>query len=287
VSVEDARQLEAAGFLPGAEQLYRQAGTADGLVRAESAYRQALIAIESQLGSGHPEAATVYRLLAENADADGRDADAEAHARTALVLRETALGADNTSVAADRALLAALLAKQAAYDEAEELLRQALATFDGTTGTESYQAARAAHQLATVLFAEHRFDEAAALYRRSLSAKRRLLGDAHADVAVTLHDWAILCEQAGLDEQARLLWAKAEAVTAAVESGEPNCSRSGEGKCRGSCLAWFLVVGFALMFAGRITQGQRRDSRPRAHPLSQCGPCVARGGSQTAYRATC
>jgi hypothetical protein len=75
------------------------------------------------------------------------------------------------------------------------------------------------------LSAQQCFDEASALYRRSLFAKQNILGQANADVAVTLHDWAVLCERAGLVEQARRLWAEAEAVATSVQLSEPSAGK--------------------------------------------------------------
>jgi tetratricopeptide (TPR) repeat protein len=213
MTIDDARRLEAAGFLVGGEELYRQAFNAGRFDEAEAGYRRALSAIEAQLGVDNVDMAAVHHLLAELEHTRGRHAEAESHARTALAVRR----ADDPGVAADQELLARLLARRADYDQAEQLLRDALATFDATLGTDSDQAAGCAHELATVLVARQQFDEADALYRRALSTRRNVLGPAHPDTAVTLHNWALLCESAGRPEEARLLWAEADAVIAATK----------------------------------------------------------------------
>jgi tetratricopeptide (TPR) repeat protein len=221
MTIEDARCLEAAGLVAGAEELYRQAISVGRFEQAEAGYRLALTSVELT-SREHPETATIYRVLAELARARGCYADAESHARTALAIRKTALGAGSQAVAADSALLATLLTRRADYIEAEGLLRHALATFDATIGPESQEAADTAHALAAVLSAGRRFDEADALYRRALSTRRTILGGAHPDVAVTLHDWALLCDTTGHPEKARRLWVEADAVVTSTEHSTPN-----------------------------------------------------------------
>jgi tetratricopeptide (TPR) repeat protein len=74
----------------------------------------------------------------------------------------------------------------------------------------------AAHELAAVLAAQGRLAQATALYERSLAIKRRVFGPGHTEVAMTLHNLAVLHEAAGRTDDAARLWAEASAAL-----GEP------------------------------------------------------------------
>jgi hypothetical protein len=97
-------------------------------------------------------------------------------------------------------------------DDAEDLLRKRLAKIEQEEGGESYGAAVAAHELGVLLADLGKVDEAAALYHRSVRIKRSVLGLGHPEIAATLHNWALLANASGNVDQARSLWAEAEAV---------------------------------------------------------------------------
>lgn len=155
--------------------LYHQAGR---LSDAEASYQYAIAMLaDDETIADHPE---------------GPDAQAE-------------LGALSIS-------LGSVLAGSSRYEEAESLFRAAMKAFETVAGADSDEVAVAAHQLASLLAMTERSAEAADLYERAISIRRRVLGPGHPAVASTLHNLALLRDAAGCSEEARLLWAEAEAA---------------------------------------------------------------------------
>lgn len=109
--------------------------------------------------------------------------------------------------------------------DGERELRAALVHAEALHGPDSIQTGRLLHDLATVLAAPPeatasrgaigpRLLEADALYERALAIKQGVLGQYDPEVAITLHNWALLCEAVGATDRAHDLWAAAERAVA-------------------------------------------------------------------------
>ena len=111
--------------------------------------------------------------------------------------------------------------------EMEGELRRELRGLEVAAGPESIEVARVAHELARMLASEAqnvaRRREAEWLYARALVIRRRLLAPDDPEVAVTLHDWAVLCEAAGDHDRSGVLWRAAEAVAVAPTARPTSC----------------------------------------------------------------
>jgi hypothetical protein len=119
---------------------------------------------------------------------------------------------DTRGVASELADQAAQLMAGGRGDEAEPLLRRAITDLERSSDGPSSQLADLAQSLARLLIARGEGAEATALFERSLAVKRQLLGANHPQLAIQLHDWALLCDRYGWTDQARTLWTEAEAL---------------------------------------------------------------------------
>ena len=110
--------------------------------------------------------------------------------------------------------MASVLCAQLKYDEAERFLRAAISAIEAACGPDSYEVAAASDQLAQVLARTGRVEEAIATYREVLRIKRDALGSRHPEVLGTLHNLAILLDEAGEAHEAQSLWTEARAALA-------------------------------------------------------------------------
>ena len=121
----------------------------------------------------------------------------------------------------------------------ERELRAALVQAEALHGPDSIETGRVLHDLATVLVTpvdapdrgadDPRLREADALYERALAIKQHALGRDDPEVAITLHNWARLCEATGDAERARSLWTAAEtAVSGPYFAPEPGDDTRGD-----------------------------------------------------------
>jgi len=202
----DVTDVVSVGLLREFGTLCRQAGR---LAESEAVYRRMRVEIEHRFGSGHTEAADLYRELALLEQTRGRHEVGEGYARRALEIRMAALGPNYPDVVGDGAVLGSLLIAQGRYEEAEPLLRHALETFDATAGPDSPVVAFVADRLGSLLAAAGRPEAAIDLYRRALRIKEAMFGDVHPALTTTLHNLAVVCEGNGGAEEARELWTRA------------------------------------------------------------------------------
>jgi hypothetical protein len=119
---------------------------------------------------------------------------------------------DSTEVASQLADQAARLMADGRGGEAESLLRGAIAELERSSDGPNQQLVDLTQSLARLLISRGAGAEATAMFERSLAGKRQLLGPNHPQVAIQLHDWALLCDRYGWTDQARTLWTEAEAL---------------------------------------------------------------------------
>lgn len=204
-------------------------GAQDRFQEAEALLQRALAIAEESAGVGPATVRQVLAALGTLYHRAGRFADAERCYRRAIGLvgphpdvdRHNGLPApceENAELGTHYLALGSILVSQRRYEEAETAFRQAIAAFEAVSGEESDEVAAAVNELARLLAATdptvERAGEAADLYERAVRIRRRLLGPSHPLVVSTLHNLALLLDAAGCAEQARSLWAEAEAALA-------------------------------------------------------------------------
>ncbi|HEV8623770.1 MAG TPA: tetratricopeptide repeat protein [Acidimicrobiia bacterium] len=119
---------------------------------------------------------------------------------------------DTTGVASQLTEQAARLIADGRGSEAEPLLREAMADLERSSDRPSPQLVDVTQSLARLLISRGEGAEATTMFERSLAMKRQLLGPNHPQLAIQLHDWALLCDRYGWTDQARMLWTEAEAL---------------------------------------------------------------------------
>jgi len=145
-----------------------------------------------ETGPGPAEAADLAHNLAGLDYARGRYGPAEAHARRAVTLRRCSPGTTPVDVATDLAVLGATLAAQDKHTEALAQLTRAVDICRAARPPREYELAVALHNLAAVHQSCGHLRQAEEFYRTALTAKERLLGDDHPEVAVVCNNLGTL-----------------------------------------------------------------------------------------------
>ena len=213
---------------PGDPALLANALNAMGLVCKDLArhdegrahYERAL-ALLCRAPETHAHAiATLYHNLAGMAHARREFAAAEPIARRGLAIRAHAAEPDAPAMAADMIALAAILDGLLRFDEAERLYLDAIAILERLGPDADVFAAgdlaAALNNVGAQCACRGRFADAVSHLDRALALKRRLLGPAHPDVAVTLHNLAVAWRRHGDATRAGALLAEAEALFVAA-----------------------------------------------------------------------
>ena len=162
---------------------------------AEAAYRRALAIVEATSGPASADAASVGHNSGHNSGGLAFDAGcydvAEEPARRAVQIREAALGAEHPAVAADIAAWAAVVDALGRSDEAAARYHRALAVLEHVEGAD-YDLAVLHNNLGVIAADRGESATAEEHDRVAMALKQRLLGCAHADVAVTLQNLGVL-----------------------------------------------------------------------------------------------
>ncbi len=188
-------------FLNTLGMIYKSQGRYDDAARV---YLRGLRIARLRFGRDPLAVATFYHNLGGLEHARGRHARAEPFARRAVEIRERALGAGHLDVARDIAALAAILDGLRRHDEAEALHRRALAVFGrGRRGRREIPYVLS--NLSACLHAQGRTAEAEPLALRAVALKQALLGAAHPDVEVSLHNLSVIRTSLGRPAQPTLL----------------------------------------------------------------------------------
>jgi serine/threonine-protein kinase len=164
---------------------------------AEVLYRRALDVRRKVLGERHVDVAQSLHDLARLLRARGDLAGAEALNRDALAMRRALLGDAHPSVNASLNNLALVL-YQEGKPEALPRFRESLAATRALLGDDHPRVVTSISNLAGALVDfEGRFDEAEALARDVVVRMRRAYGDAHPDLARTIHNHAVIQDAKG------------------------------------------------------------------------------------------
>jgi tetratricopeptide (TPR) repeat protein len=202
---------------------------------AEPLYQRALTITEQQLGSDHPNVATILSNLAELYREQRRYGEAEPLYQKALVILEQQLGCDHPDVARNLNNLAEVYREQGRYEDAEPLygrawliLKEVLSENNSLTQiveenwrvsvlktaregqveelSDHPRVARWLNALANGYQEQGSYSEAEQLYKKALSIREQQLGSDHLDVSESLSGLALLYQVQGRYIDAELLY---------------------------------------------------------------------------------
>ena len=176
--------------------------------QAEAAAREALRIRETLTGREDTAAATSLYELAEILTKRGQYKEAQTAAEEALAIRRRLLPARDESVADSLKTLASIMSNGAGdYRGAEPLLREQLDIRRAAAGGgDSVTVAVALNDLAVNATWRLNYAEAESLYLESLAILRRILGDDHPEVVITLENLGFVYYRTKrYDENLRLL----------------------------------------------------------------------------------
>jgi tetratricopeptide (TPR) repeat protein len=139
--------------------------------------------------------ATLYHNLAGVEHARGAFAVGEAIARRGLAIRLAGPRPGALGVAADLIALAGLVDGQERWEEAETLYLTGLALLASLHKEPTLEVAVGLSGLGSQYVLRGRWEEALRLLQRAAWLKRRVLGPAHPDLALTVHNLAVACER--------------------------------------------------------------------------------------------
>jgi tetratricopeptide (TPR) repeat protein len=158
------------------------------------------------------DTATLYRNLADLANAQYRYDDAARHAQRAVLLCRADPRATAVDIAHAVRILAAAVAGRHRYDEARHLFGQALAAYRAAQPTRHYEVAACLHSLAGIEHDCGRLAAAEPLYREALTIKQRLLGPTHPEVELIMANVAIVLRDLGRKDEAANYFGQALAI---------------------------------------------------------------------------
>src|SRR5690606_31340646 len=173
-------------------------------------------------GPDHERIAAVQHRLASALRDRGDLAAADSLFRTALATRRARLGPGHPDVAETLNDLGELLRRANRFDEADSLLRVSIDILRATPAT-SPGLASGLNILANVLQAKGDFAEAERYRREAVDVSRRLHGDEHRQVAVSLGNLAtLLVETERLDEAEPILRQSLDIYRATLGDDHPS-----------------------------------------------------------------
>ncbi len=155
---------------------------------AEASAREALSIRQKLTGNENDAVADSLGQLAGILENRGQYKEAEARAREALDIHRRVRGPRDEKVAADLRTLAAVVGNGPAdLTEVEKLLREAL-EIRRSINSDNVNTAVILNDLAINAFRREDYPHAESLYVEALATQRRLLGEAHPEVAATLEN---------------------------------------------------------------------------------------------------
>ncbi len=206
VTRERDKALEVRSFLlemfsaTGPDQATGDTVTARQLLDRRAATLAAAYADDAEVRS------EMMYVLAEGYEKLGILDSAEPLAKEALALRRELFGDRHGDVVASLNQVGWLLRERQSLEEAETVLREAIAVGRSVFGQEGdVRLARAINDLGVVRYSRGDYAESAGLYREALDMRRRLQGQEHVGVGVTMSNLALAAAQNGdRDEATRL-----------------------------------------------------------------------------------
>jgi tetratricopeptide (TPR) repeat protein len=185
-----------------------------------SLYNDIIIFAEQQLGSEHPDVATILNNLADLYNSQGKYNEAEELFKRSLAIREKVFGPEHSDVAGSLNNLADLYNSQGKYNEAEELFKRSLAIWKRIFGPEHTLVATVMNNLAELYRSLGRYDEAEPLYKQSLAIWEKDLGSEHPIVATALNNLSLMYRSEGKYYEAELVLKRSLAIREKVLGSE-------------------------------------------------------------------
>jgi tetratricopeptide (TPR) repeat protein len=173
---------------------------------AEPLYARALAIREQQLGSDHPNTATILNNLAGLYCNQGKYEQAEPLYIRALAITEQQLGSDHPDTASTLNNLAELYRNQGKYEQAEPLFLRAFKISEQQLGIEHLKTAISLSNLAVLYYTQGKYEQAEPLFLHAFEIYGQQLGLEHPDMASTLNNLAVLYGNQGKYEQAEPLF---------------------------------------------------------------------------------
>ncbi|MGB8899012.1 MAG: tetratricopeptide repeat protein [Methylocella sp.] len=196
-------------WLAAASQIVRDAGRYSS---AAQWWREALEAVEAELGPEHPDTATSLNNLAYLLLNQGDFAGPQPLFERALAIREKVLGPEHPDTATSFNSLAGLLEAQGDLTGARPLYERALAIREKVLGPEDPDTATSLNNLALLLQVQGDLAGARPLLECALAICENLLGPEHPDTAISLDSLARLLQAQGDLAGARPLHERALAI---------------------------------------------------------------------------
>jgi eukaryotic-like serine/threonine-protein kinase len=179
---------------------------------ARTAFAEALVLRERELGPDHPDVAMALNNLALAEEALGRHDEALALHERALDLRTRTLGDVHPSVATSLNNLANAHSAAGRNEDARAMYERALPIWEQALGPEHPNIAVVHNNLAIVLEALGRREDAGRLHTRALEIWQTALGPEHPSVATSLNNIALIEVELGRLDEARELHERARTL---------------------------------------------------------------------------
>ncbi len=187
--------------------------------RALPLFNEAIGVMTRAKGAEHPDTLRLEANLATAYSDLGRDVEAEPIAKRVLAMRKASLSPNHPDVVTAINNLAAVSERLGREQEAEALYREAIAVAR-TGGGDPSQLATTISGLATNLGEQGRYAEALQLHQQALELRRKLFGDSHPDVAISLSNIGFVLGRQGDHGAANKSLAAAVAIGRKGVSGE-------------------------------------------------------------------
>jgi len=185
--------------------LYQEQGDYD---KAEGVYMRTLSVKKALLGELHPDYALTLNDVAVLYARQDKYPQAEKYYVQAVGIRKQVLGEQHPDYAQSLKNLASLYQDMGSYAKAEPLFKRGLKIAEAAFGPNHLDVGSSCVTLAGLYQLTSRFNEAIPLYKRALEIYKTL-GEFHADIALTLNDFAILYYRKGDYTQATKFYLKA------------------------------------------------------------------------------
>jgi len=179
---------------------------------SKKAYHEVLSFKEANVGSEHPEVATIVSNLAFLNKSIGEYGKAKLLYERALAIDEKAYGHEHPQVSIRLSNLALLYHAVGEYDKAKPLYERALAIDKKFYGHEHPDVAKDLNNLAELYYELGQYDKAKPLYERALSIYKKVHGPKQPEVATVLNNLALLYHTIGEYDKAKPLYEGALAI---------------------------------------------------------------------------
>ena len=220
-SIQDILLLRSISFL--LHNMARVYETQGEYEKALEYYGNALKAVESVLGSDHPDTAATYNNMAGVYQAWGEYEKALEYYGKALEIAEKVLGSGHPYTATAYNNMGRMYEAQGEYEKALEYYSKALKVKERVLGSDHPSTATTYNNMAGLYKVQREYEKALEYYGKALEVRERVLGSDHPDTAATYNNIAGVYQEQGDYEKALEYYDKAlEVVEKILGSGHPD-----------------------------------------------------------------